>query len=63
MSRTVADALAQDHQDDAAVLGAAFAGVVRRDRLFLAVGDGRHPVQRDALLAQIAADRLGPLLP
>src|SRR3954447_24769342 len=56
--------LRQDLDDDAAVLSAPVAGLVRRDRLLFAVADHVDLVQRHLVLViQIALDRLGTLEP
>src|SRR5690606_4962835 len=55
--------LRQHLDDDAAVLRAAIAGVVRRDRLLFAEADHVHLVQRHlVLLVQVALHLLGTLL-
>ena len=49
------------HQNDAAVLRPVGAGLVVGDRVGLAVGDGRHAVQRHAMLVHEQAHGFGPL--
>src|SRR5204863_6522438 len=56
--------LREHFNDDAAILGAAFLGLVRRDRLVLAVADDVHLVERDlVLLVEIPLHRFGALEP
>src|SRR5688572_12167727 len=50
--------LLEDHQYDATIGGAADASPVRLDRERIAVGDRRHPIERELLLTrQITAHR------
>src|SRR2546430_11568509 len=56
--------LFENDDDDAAILRAALPGLVRRHRQRVAVGDRRHPVERERGAAgEVAADFVGAALP
>jgi hypothetical protein len=56
---SISRSLLENDHDDTAVLGPSRARFIGRHRVVLTVGDGRHPVQSHALLAEIATHRLG----